>query len=81
MKKKYATLLKAFIGLQVTVLFENGLCRIFASPNPAVGPLITIAGGTRMEIKEANDDYIVLATTRTVTSCSLHIVVFDFIQG
>lgn len=81
MKKKYSSLLKELIGLQVRVTEENGLCHLVATGNHALSAVLGFTGAMIMEIKEVNDDYIVLSTGQYARAYSLHVVVLDMIPG
>lgn len=81
MKKKYSALLKELIGLSVNVMEENGLCHLVASGNHTVSLLAGLQGAQRMELKEVNDDYIVLSMGQYVRTYSLNVVVLDMIPG
>lgn len=81
MKKKYSSLLKELIGLRVRVTEENGLCHLVATGNIALSGALGFTGAISMEIKEVNDDYIVLSMGQYVRTYSLNVVVLNMIPG
>lgn len=79
MKKKYSAMLKEMVGLTVRVTEENGLCHLLATGNSIVSSVAVFSGAVSMEIKEVNDDYIVLFTGRYLRTYSLHVIVLDMV--